>query len=406
MSTFSNTSPFLFFMGFRINYGGSPIGSVGALAATLGYDAASLARLVKTVGDHYIKFELPKKSGGVRQICSPKPELKAIQQRINTRIFGNCKFPWYLQGSIKDPDRPRDFVSNAREHAKGKHFILSDIESFFPSMRPGNVKKVFKYLFRFPDDVSDVLVALTTLDNQVPQGAPTSSYLANLIFYDVEHTLVSDLQKVGCRYTRLIDDISVSSEKLLTTARQRWVIAKIRALAFSKQLRLHPDKTKVIVAKSAGSSVYVTGLWIDKGHPRMAPDTRHVIRSQVNLCKELHAAGHHSTSDYHVLHNKTSGRVALMSRLGHPQGNVYREILRPRCPVYSKKAQKKLIVVCEMFFSRKGTGSEELSYARKFYWLMYRLGILGRSQQAIAQTLRSKLKKYPPVQKLREGQDD
>lgn len=134
------------------------------------------------MSDYYTPFQIIKKSGGVREIRAPKPILKTIQRRINTRIFSHCTFPLYLQGSIKDNLNPRDFFSNAKIHSSSKTVIAADIENFYPSVSAGSVKQVFKYLFKFPDDVADFLVSLTTLDGALPQGAPTSSYLANLIF--------------------------------------------------------------------------------------------------------------------------------------------------------------------------------------------------------------------------------
>lgn len=387
-------------MSNRIIYTGSSISSIEALASTLDCDGPHLLRIASDVASNYTPFQVPKKNGGVREIRSPKPTLKAIQKRINSRIFSNCAFPTYLQGSIKDPDNSRDFVSNAAAHSKSKTVISADIENFYPSVRFGVVKEVFKYLLRYSDDVSNVLALLTTLDQALPQGAPTSSYIANLVFYDNEPKLFEEFYRSGLIYTRLIDDITVSSEILLNKQRKNWVIQKITGLLAKKQLTMHRGKLRQEVTNSPGHQVVVTGLWIDKGQPRLSSIDRRNIRAAVYNSSKEYEAGHKTTKDYHDRYNSTSGKVALMTRLGHVQAHAFRDVLTNIKPEYDKRFSKKVERLCWMFIGLKGCGKDKVSYTKRYHKLMYHLAILGRSMPEKAAKLRRELRIYRPILKV------
>ncbi|ABM36663.1 reverse transcriptase family protein [Polaromonas naphthalenivorans] len=167
----------VFFM--QPNYSANPIGSPSALAATLGVSVAVLNDFASTSASKYSKFELAKADGKPRFISSPNHDLKIIQKRINRFVFGNVIYPDYLFGGIEG----RDYVKNARVHANAKSLITLDIKNFYPSIREEYVFKIFKHFCKFPDSVANLLTKLTTLDNCVPQGACTSSHLANLVFF-------------------------------------------------------------------------------------------------------------------------------------------------------------------------------------------------------------------------------
>lgn len=340
-------------MSLRINYTGSPIRSMVALGSALGIEPSRLQYVAANIGDFYSSFTVPKKDGTERTIQAPKSELKRIQRRINSRIFELCQFPHFMQGSIRDVNQPRDFVRNAQAHSKASTVIAADIEKFYPSVRPGHVTDIFKYFFAFSDDVTKVLVSITTLGGELPQGAPTSSYVANLVFYDDEPRLVADFHRINLTYTRLIDDITVSSSSKLSTQRRSWVVNKIRGMVSGKGFRLHKGKLSVRDTGSAGAKVYVTGLWIDRGHPRLSPDFCNRVRSMVYRCKKGYESGHQNEPDFHSSHNTASGRVALMTRLGHGDGHKYRATLKANQPEYGPKTANKLAKFCYRFSEKK-----------------------------------------------------
>lgn len=164
---------------------------------------------------------------------------------------------------------------------------------------------------------------------------------------------MADFHRINLTYTRLIDDITVSSSSKLSTQRRSWVVNKIRGMVSGKGFRLHKGKLSVRDTGSAGAKVYVTGLWIDRGHPRLSPDFCNRVRSMVYRCKKGYESGHQNEPDFHSSHNTASGRVALMTRLGHGDGHKYRATLKANQPEYGPKTANKLAKFCYRFSEKK-----------------------------------------------------
>src|SRR5208282_1985532 len=110
--------------------------------------------------------------------------------------------PPYLHGSL----RKRSRVTNAREHLRSRILIGLDIEKFFDNVHAELIYDVWSRFFRFPPEVAEILTTLTSHDGRLPQGAPTSSDLANLVFWENESRLVNRIRARGLRYGRLVDD--------------------------------------------------------------------------------------------------------------------------------------------------------------------------------------------------------
>ncbi|MBI5879790.1 MAG: RNA-directed DNA polymerase [Chloroflexi bacterium] len=162
--------------------------------------------------DHYKVFQVPKKSGGTRQICSPSSPLKLIQRKLN-QIFQSVYVPKAsVHGFVKD----RSIVTNARRHIDGtprKRYVLNiDIADFFPSITEGRIKGLLMATpYNLPRDLAHVIAGLVCLDGRLPQGAPTSPVLSNMICARMDTQLRRLAQKYRCVYTRYADDITFST---------------------------------------------------------------------------------------------------------------------------------------------------------------------------------------------------
>ena len=185
-----------------------PIGSTIALARMLHCSIEELKRAESSADDLYREVKRPKQDGTVRICYDAKPPLKAMQARIQCLILKRVKYPSYLMGGLAD----RDYVRNAHVHAGARVMINEDIAKFFPSTSSSRVFDLWKYVFHFPLEVSRTLARLTTRRGGLPQGAKTSSYLANLVFWACEPDLVAKLRSMGFDYTRYIDDMTISSK--------------------------------------------------------------------------------------------------------------------------------------------------------------------------------------------------
>lgn len=254
----------------------------------------------------YRRKAVPKKDGTERITWDPYPQLKDVQGIINTHFFRKTKFPMYLHGGIRDLEYPRDYVRNARIHAGAHLAVTVDIENFFPSVRAEQVFDIWFRFFRFDRAVAETLTQLTTKDGFLPQGARTSNYLANLVFWEHEHSLVDELAKHNWRYSRLTDDITISTTKGSTvdlTSANRLVIGILHRYGF----RMKRSKHRIL-----------------RRHKQMTVNNL-VINEKVALSKaerkRIRAQVHQTTSDDSGIERpslaSTRGKIGKVARM-HP----------------------------------------------------------------------------------------
>lgn len=386
----------------EIKYSGSPISTVATLAHTLGVSETFLRQVAADPSAYYTVSTIAKKSGGERTISDPSKELKLVQRRIVKRIFSNCTFPLYLFGSVKDDENPRDFVRNAITHIGAVEVMAFDIDSFFPSVRPGFVKKVYKFLLKLPEQVADILVALTTLDNGLPQGAPTSSYLSNLVFYNTEHKVVKTLQAKGYTYTRLIDDITVSSVKPIKGDQRKFVYAQIKSLLDSVKVKISKRKYEVTNTSLNGKKTVVTGLVVENNKVKLPREKIKEVGGKVYMLKNM-ADVDKTEPNYHSLYGETSGLVALYSRLEPSKAVTHRKLLQCILPTYSPKKIKKVAWLCRNFAKYAKSHPDQLEaegFARKYYRYKNKISIIKRTHKKLALSLEQELRPFKPLNLL------
>jgi RNA-directed DNA polymerase len=142
-----------------------------------------------------------------RIINPPKNELKEIQKQINGYLVKNVEMPGYAFGGIKK----RDNIRNARFHKGQKYVFQTDLKDFFPYITH---KLVYEMYVRvgFSHDVASLLTKLTTYKGHLPQGAPTSTTIANLVFMPTGLALQAISEREGLRFTTFVDDVTMSSQ--------------------------------------------------------------------------------------------------------------------------------------------------------------------------------------------------
>lgn len=158
----------------------------------------------------YSEWQKVKESNGkkkVRVINPSKAILKLLQERINKNVFSQIKYPVYVQGGVKN----RSNITNASLHKGNKFKFTTDIKSFFPSVTPTLAYKGLKQLGVSPN-VAKTLTELTTFKGKVPQGAPTSTHIANIAFLSIDKVINDYCIANALTYSRFIDDITISSK--------------------------------------------------------------------------------------------------------------------------------------------------------------------------------------------------
>lgn len=165
---------------------------------------------LREIEPRYHRFTIPKRSGGTRTILAPDPRLKALQRRILYRLLARLRAHPAACGF----EVGCSIVDNALPHVARKVVIRLDIRDFFGSTTARRVERYFRAI-GWQKEPAALLTRLCTHEGALPQGAPTSPRLANLINYKLDARLDGMAAAMGASYTRYADDLTFSSDEPL-----------------------------------------------------------------------------------------------------------------------------------------------------------------------------------------------
>lgn len=239
------------------------------LAIFFGYEYPKLAKLIYKLDKkyRYHQFQISKKSGDTRLISSPCKELKQIQAKLN-RVLAEIYEP---RPSIHGFVEGKSIVTNARKHLDKRFIFNIDLERFFESIHFGRVRNLFKSApFDFNRSVATILAQICCFENTLPQGAPTSPIVANIICWKLDSQLQHLAKNSHATYTRYADDLSFS----FTCSRSRlpraivvregenvYVGDELNDLIKANGFKVNEEKVRLC---SKLSRMEVTGLTVNK----------------------------------------------------------------------------------------------------------------------------------------------
>jgi retron-type reverse transcriptase len=222
---------------------------------------------------HYVKFQVPKKSGGMRTLAAPHKKLKATQHWILANIAGKFPVTEAAHGFVAG----RGIVTNANPHVGKTAVVNLDLENFFPTVVFPRVRAVFER-YGYSGSVATILALLCTEcpravvtyagtkyeaatgPRGLPQGAPTSPALSNQVARKLDKRLMGVANKLGFTYTRYADDLTFSGGEELK-GRIGWLLAKVRNVARSEGFAVNEKKTRVMRRSAAQT---VTGVVVNE----------------------------------------------------------------------------------------------------------------------------------------------
>jgi RNA-directed DNA polymerase len=170
---------------------------------------AELQRICTQADQYYHEF-----TDKGRPISEPFGQLKFLQQRVKILLSG-IELPEYMHGGVKG----RSPLTNACLHINKSAVLNFDIKQFFPSVKPRYVYEMFYKNLRFPADVAHWLTKLVTFKGQLPQGAPTSTIVANLVILPLCRRLKLLSSKHNSDYGQFVDDGTFSGPMYLENLR-------------------------------------------------------------------------------------------------------------------------------------------------------------------------------------------
>lgn len=153
----------------------------------------------------YSSFRIPKRSGGTRIIHAPDKLTAKAQRLILYRLL--AKLPVHPCATGFRPGM--SIVDNARPHVGKDVVVRMDIRDFFPATRS---KKIIRSMRRlgWNRPAAKWIANACTIDGRLPQGAPTSPALSNIVNYRLDARLHGLANAMGADYTRYADDITFS----------------------------------------------------------------------------------------------------------------------------------------------------------------------------------------------------
>ena len=207
---------------------------------------------------HYVRFKIAKKTGGERLISAPLPRMKAAQHWILDRILE--KVP--MHAAAHGFRRGRSIVTNATPHVGTDVVINLDLQDFFPSISYRRVKGVFQAL-GYAEAIATIFALIcteattteleldgrtyfvATSDRHLPQGAPTSPAITNILCRRLDKRLANMAESQGFTYTRYADDLTFSASGDATSQICN-ILKHTQNIVTHEGLTVHPNKTRVL----------------------------------------------------------------------------------------------------------------------------------------------------------------
>jgi len=249
------------------------------LSLLVGFDLEYLLKVTNSQKHFYRKFKIAKKNGTEREISEPLPNLKEIQRWILEEILYKSVTSNYAKAyktgfSIKD---------NARFHKNQKYVITLDIKNFFGSIKWGVIYKYFSGI-GYINSVAIMLTNICTLEDTLPQGAPTSAALSNIISFPIDNKIAEYSKEHKLRYTRYADDITLSGD-----ASPGNVIEFVTNLLKKYDFIVNQSKTRVL---KQSQRQLVTGVVVNSKQLQAPASIRDELRKSIYFIEKFGIESH------------------------------------------------------------------------------------------------------------------
>ncbi len=243
------------------------------LSVSLKIDHKILARIIHFPHSYYREFTIPKRNGSKRIIDAPYPVLQFIQKWILENVLNNIKVHPSAMGFIKN----KSIRNNALIHLNGKCVLKMDIKDFFPSISLNRVISIFLRL-GYPPKIAYYFAQFCCKENKLPQGAPTSPNISNIIAKRLDARLNALSKHLNLCYTRYADDLTFSGNYI-----HHSFILKVEEVLVSEGFNLNINKTKLIIGNGkkiiTGISISKNKLTLPRSKKRKLRQDAHYIQS-------------------------------------------------------------------------------------------------------------------------------
>jgi RNA-directed DNA polymerase len=270
--------------------------SLGDIARVLGMTPSGLSYILfrQPPTEKYTSFQIPKRSGGTREILAPTAKLKLLQRKLST-LLQDCVEEIDSMAEHEDTlahgfRRKKSIITNARSHRNRRFVFNLDLADFFSSINFGRVRGFFIHDKNFALDpaVATVIAQIACHDNVLPQGAPCSPVISNLIGKVLDTHLVRLASANACTYSRYADDLTFSTNSKtfplgiahhVGNGTETWLPGtQLERLILLSGFTINSGKTSM---QYRNSRQVVTGLVVNK-KVNIPIDYRRTVRAMVH----------------------------------------------------------------------------------------------------------------------------
>ena len=252
---------------------------IASVEQALGFPAKTLYALSNNLDKHYHTVFIPKSDGSKRKLSVPDLILKSVQKSIAQNLL--CRRPisvhaqaYKIGGSVQ---------RNARPHVGKNKLLKLDIEGFFDNILYSRVKDVVFCEEQYGASIRTLLTMLCYYKESLPQGAPSSPAITNIIMYEFDEAVGEFCAEKSIAYTRYCDDMTFSGD-----FDEGEVIAFVKGELKKLGLFLKQRKTAVI---PKNKRQVVTGIVINE-KINLTKDYKKKIRREMYYIKKFGLEGH------------------------------------------------------------------------------------------------------------------
>jgi RNA-directed DNA polymerase len=241
--------------------------SLKHLSELLNINSTTLLAMSHSQESFYSSFYIPKRSGGLRRIDAPLPTMYLAQKFILDKIIKNLE---YCSESATAYSEGCSIKEHVTKHINQEFVLKIDLKNFFPSI---SIDRVYKLLYEtgYKSEVCSILANLLTLHGTLPQGAPSSPFISNVLALEMDTKVKRYCNKYNLIYSRYADDLAISGFNItddIQTELEK-IIAETGFFINKQKLKLYHPENRIR---------HLTGLVINKNKIRIPKSTRRKVR--------------------------------------------------------------------------------------------------------------------------------
>jgi RNA-directed DNA polymerase len=275
----------------------------------------------KDVKNLYNSFEIRKKNGGIRKINTPIEELKDIQRKLAEALYIHKERKHERYSNISHAfEKNKGIITNAKFHRNKRLVLNIDLESYFESFHFGRVRGFFAKNkdFLLPIEVATVIAQISCYEGTLPQGAPSSPIISNLICKILDQRIMKIAKKFKLVYTRYADDLTFSTNDLKFLDLQTEFYEEISREITRAGFKINEKKKRL---QLGDSRQVVTGLVVNK----KINVNRIYYKETRAMAHQLYKHGNFEMNGEPSTINQLEGRFAFINQLTWYNNKIERE---------------------------------------------------------------------------------